>query len=130
VTDTGYRARWHGIDRRAAPELRDDGWWVVLVDERPAEGFDPLGDDGPWFRAVPAGECDVVVHVRRAGTWRGVPCHLHGERDGELLVHYAGGSVPEARALGFTRLARGVHARWVPRDEVRGQREESVPLTW
>ena len=129
MTYAGYRARWQGVDRRAAPELRDDGWWVVLVDEHPAEGFDALGPDGPWVRAVPVGECDAVVHVRRVGTWRGVTCAVHDERDHALLVHYTGGSVPVARALGFTRLARGVHARWVPREEVRGQREESVPLT-
>lgn len=130
MTYAGYRARWQGIDRRAAPELRADGWWVVLVDEQPAEGFDPLGADGPWVRAVPASECDAVVHVRRVGTWRGMPCAVDDERDDELLVHSTGGSVPEARALGFPRLARGVHARWVPRDEVRGRREESVPLSW
>ena len=129
MTHAGYRARWRGADRRAAPELRDDGWWVVLVEEHPAEGFDEVAPDGPWVLAVPARECDAVVHVRRVGTWRGVPCHVHDERDDELLVHYAGGSAPEARALGFTRLARGVHERWIPRDELRGQREESVLLT-
>ncbi|RBY86118.1 hypothetical protein [Blastococcus sp. TF02A-26] len=129
MTPAGYRARWRGLDHRAAPELREDGWWVVLVDENPAEDFEPLGPDGPWVRAVPVRDCDAVVHVRRVGTWRGVPCSVHDERSGELLVHYAGGSVPEAQALGFTRLARGVHARWVSRDEVRGQREESVPLS-
>ena len=129
MTYAGYRARWQGVDRRAAPELRDDGWWVVLVEDHPAEGFDALAADGPWVRAVPVGECDAVVHVRHVGTWRGVPCAVHDERDDELLVHYVGGSVPEAQALGFTRLARGVHARWVPRDEVRARREASVPLS-
>ena len=128
MTYAGYRARWQGVDRRAAPELRDDGWWVVLVEDHPAEGFDALGADGPWVRAVPVGECDAVVHVRRVGTWRGVPCAVHDERDGELLVEHTGGSWLAAREAGFDRVERGVWRRWVPRDELRGMREDTVLL--
>ena len=124
----GYRARWRGEEHRAAPELRADGWWVWLVHDRPAEGFEPVTDDGPWVRGVPVAECDAVVHVRQAGTWRGAECHVHDERGDDLLVQYAGNSVLEAARLGFTRVARGVHQRWVPRDELRGVREESVLL--
>jgi len=124
-----YRARWRGEDHRAAPELRGDGWWVWLVSDRPRDGFTAVTEEGPWVRGVPVGDCDAVVHVRQTGTWRGVPCHVHDERDDELLVQYAGDTVPEAARLGFTRVARGVHQRWVPREELRGMREESVLLT-
>ena len=124
----GYRARWRGEDHRAAPELREDGWWVWLVRDRAADGFEAVTDDGPWVRGVPFADCDAVVHVRLAGTWRGVECHVHDDRGDDLLLQYAGSSVLEARQLGFDRVARGVHRRWVPREELRAVREESVLL--
>lgn len=47
---------------------------------------------------------------------------------GELLVEYTGGLLPVARKLGMERVERGVHRRWVARDEVVGLREEAVLL--
>jgi len=129
---TTYRARWRGEELRATPEQRFDGLWVWLVAPRATVGFDAVTDDGPWVRQVPAADCDVLLLVRTAGTWRGLPVHVHDERTGDgggdLLVEYAGGSTPEAAAAGFERVARGVHRRWVLRDEVRGLREDTALL--
>ncbi|SCX45700.1 hypothetical protein SAMN03159343_1650 [Klenkia marina] len=122
----GYRARWRGEEWRAAPEQRGDGLWVWLVADRPLEDFTPLTDDGPWVHEVPAAACDAVVVVRQLGTWRGHDVLVVDERPGDLLVEFAGGSVLEARAAGFERVARGVHRRWVPAEELRGRREEQV----
>ena len=129
---TTYRARWRGEELRASPEQRFDGLWVWLVSPRPGAGLEPLAEDGPWVVAVPAAECDVLLLVRTAGTYRGAPVHVHGERSApgtdELLVEHVGGSVLDARRLGFDRADRGVHRRWVPRDEVRGLREDTAVL--
>lgn len=127
-----HRARWQGEELQATPEQRFDGLWVWLVAPRPRTGFAAVTDEGPWVRAVPAADCEVLLLVRTAGTWRGAPVHVHDARtrDGaeDLLVEHTGGSAPAAVAAGFERLARGVHRRWVPRAEVRGLREDTVVL--
>ncbi|MCO7218801.1 hypothetical protein [Klenkia sp. PcliD-1-E] len=122
----GHRARWDGEEWRATPEQRGDGLWVWLVAERPREGFLALSDDGPWVHEVPAAACDAVLLVRLAGSWRGSDVLVVDERSDDLLVEFRGGSVLEARAAGFEPVARGVHRRWVPRDEVRGLFEEQT----
>lgn len=126
MSTAGHRARWRGEEWRASPEQRGDGLWVWLVADRPREGFVALADDGPWVHEVPASDCDAVVLVRRVGTWRGQDVLVVDERPDDVLVEFAGGSVLEARAAGFERVARGVHRRWVPVDELRGVREDQV----
>ncbi|SDF97645.1 hypothetical protein [Klenkia brasiliensis] len=122
----GHRARWAGQDWRATPEQRGDGLWVWLVADRPHPGFLALTEEGPWVHEVPAAACDAVLLVRLTGVWRGTDVLVVDERPDDLLVESRSGSVLEARAAGFERVARGVHRRWVPRDELRGLREEQT----
>ncbi|GGL10631.1 hypothetical protein Sme01_16020 [Sphaerisporangium melleum] len=123
----GYRARWRGAEYEASPDPRPDGLWMRLRATAPADGFTQVAP-GRFVRPVPAGDCDEVTFVTVAGRWRDAPCQVHGERDGELLVEYVGGSLPVARDLGLSRVERGVHQAWVPRDEVLDLREHVVPL--
>ncbi|SDQ42606.1 hypothetical protein [Thermostaphylospora chromogena] len=122
-----YRARWRGTDYEANPDPRHDGVWVRLRRAEPAEGFEEV-EPGLYVRAVPLAECEAVFHVMLVCEWRGAPCRVHAERPGELLVEYTGGLLPVARKLGMERVERGVHRRWVARDEVVGLREEAVLL--
>jgi hypothetical protein len=104
-----------------------DGVLVRLRRDTPAEGFTAVEAD-LHVRVVPAAECDAVVVVTTTGIWRGQPCQVHDERGDDLLVEHTGGSWVDARSAGFDRVARGVWRRWVPRDEVRGLREDTVLL--
>ncbi|MFC4529494.1 hypothetical protein [Sphaerisporangium dianthi] len=122
-----YRARWRGVEYEAGPDPRPDGLWMRLRAPEPAAGFEPVAP-GRFVRPVPAHECEAVVFVTTAGRWRGAPCQVHDERDGRLLVEYVGGLLPEALALGFERVERGVHRAWVPREEVLELHEHAVPL--
>ncbi|WP_405140141.1 hypothetical protein OG589_25095 [Sphaerisporangium sp. NBC_01403] len=122
-----YRARWRGAEYEASPEPRSDRVWMRLRGSGPGEGFEELAP-GRFVRPVPADECEAVFFVTTVGDWRGAPCLVRDERDGELLVEYTGGRMPVARELGFERVERGVHRAWVPRDEVTGLHEQAVPL--
>jgi hypothetical protein len=128
VTWAAHRARWRGTEYRAAPAPRPEGLWVRLRRETPAPGFTEVTPDC-HVREVPVAECDVLVQVSTVCTWRGEPFAVHDEHDGRLLLEHTGGDVRRARALGAERLDRGVHRAWVPREEVRGLREEVVVLT-
>lgn len=120
-----WRARVEGEEHRAAPELRADGWWVWLLAESERPGFVPGPAAGEWVRELPLAVCEVLVHLRRVGTWRGADCAVVDERGTELLLQHLGTGAP-TRALGFEQVERGVHRRWVPADEVRGVREEQT----
>ncbi len=120
-----WRARVGGEEHRAAPELRVDGWWVWLLSPRERPGFVAGPAAGEWVRELPLADCEVLVHLRRVGTWRGADCTVVDERGTELLLQHLG-TGEQARALGFEPVDRGVHRRWVPADEVRGLREEQV----
>ncbi|MCG5218939.1 hypothetical protein [Streptosporangium sp. KLBMP 9127] len=124
---SAYRARWRGTDYPANPDPRHDGLWIRLCRAEPAEGFAEVAA-GRYVRPVPAAECEAIFHVTTVCEWRGAPCRVHEERAGELLVEYTGGLLPVARALGMERVERGVHRRWVAREEVRDLREHAVPL--
>ncbi|MET8138820.1 hypothetical protein ABZU32_00780 [Sphaerisporangium sp. NPDC005288] len=123
----GYRVRWRGEEYEAAPDPRPDGLWMRLRAAGPVDGFEPVAPDR-HVRPVPAGECERVVFVTTACLWRGAPCQVRAEREGELLVEYTGGLLPVARALGFERVERGVHRAWVSRDEVADLHEQAVLL--
>ncbi|WP_248961050.1 hypothetical protein [Sphaerisporangium perillae] len=127
MTWHAYRARLRGIEYEASPDPRPGGLWMRLRSPEPADGFEQVAP-GRFVRPVPAEECEAVVFVTTAGEWRGAPCHVHAERDGELLVEYTGGLLPVARELGMERVERGVHRAWVPRDEVLGLHEHVVPV--
>lgn len=124
----GYRARWRGVEHPASPEPRPGGLWVRLRRDTPAGGFEEAAP-GVFVRVVPVADVEVLTHVTPVCVWRGVPCRVHEDRGGRLVLEYAGGSTPEARALGMRRVARGVHRVEVGRDEVRGLREDTVVLT-
>ncbi|MGI5268813.1 hypothetical protein ACQEUU_06660 [Nonomuraea sp. CA-218870] len=127
-----YEARWRGADYPASPESRADGVWLRLRSRTPLEGFDEVAP-GRWVLPVPAAECEQVTYVTTVCEWRGVPCVVlgdeNGDENGDLLVEYVGGLAPVAADLGFGRVERGVHRRPVPRDEVSGLREEITPVT-
>ncbi|MDA0637958.1 hypothetical protein OUY22_31500 [Nonomuraea sp. MCN248] len=123
-----YEARWRGADYPASPESRAEGVWLRLRSRSPLEGFDEVAP-GRWVRPVPAADCEQVTYITTVCEWRGVPCVVLGDEDGELLVEYVGGLTPVAADLGFGRIERGVHRRLVPRDEVSGLREEITLLT-
>lgn len=122
-----YRARWRGSDYRANPDPGHDGPAIRLLRDEPAEGFEERAP-GLHVRSVPAEECEAVFHVTRVCEWRGAPCLVREEREGELLLEYTGGRLPVARALGMERIERGVHRRWVARAEVGEPREHAEPL--
>jgi hypothetical protein len=122
-----YRARWHGAAYDASPELRSGRLWMRLRSGDPAPGFEKVGSDR-YVRAVPADECEAVCFVTTVCRWRDAPFRVHDRRDGELLLEYTGGQVTVARSLGLERVERGVHRRWVPRDEVTELREHTVLL--
>ncbi|GAA2664774.1 MULTISPECIES: hypothetical protein [Nonomuraea] len=122
-----YRARWHGADYPASPEASALEVWLRLRSDEPAEGFTEV-EEGCHVMPVPATACEAVWYVTTVCRWRGVECHVHDEREGELLLEYLGGSAPEAAALGMERIERGVYRRWVPVAEVEDLQEHAVPL--
>ncbi|MEU7910631.1 SseB family protein [Microbispora bryophytorum] len=124
---SSYRARWRGADFPASPDPGHDGLLIRLLGDGPADGFEERSP-GRFVRPVPAGECEAVFHVTRVCEWRGAPCLVRDERDGELLLEYTGGRLPVARALGMERIERGVHRRWVARAEASGLHEHAEPL--
>ncbi|GII86568.1 hypothetical protein Ssi03_45580 [Sphaerisporangium siamense] len=122
-----YRARLGGVEYEASPEPRADRLWMRLRSDRPAAGFVQVSPRR-FVRPVPAEECEAVRFVTTVAEWRGAPCQVHGEHDGELLLEYTGGLLPVARRLGLERVERGVHRRWVPRDEAGDLRDQAVDL--
>ncbi|GII60370.1 hypothetical protein Skr01_04550 [Sphaerisporangium krabiense] len=122
-----YRALFDGVEYEASPDPRADGLWMRLRSDRPAAGFVQVAP-GRFVRPAPAEECEAVRFVTTVAEWRDAPCQVRGERDGELLLEYTGGLLPVARRLGLERVERGVHRRWVPRDEVRDLRDQVVDL--
>ncbi|GII78356.1 hypothetical protein Sru01_33380 [Sphaerisporangium rufum] len=122
-----YQARWRGADHPAVPDQRADGLWLRLWSAEPAAGFTQVRP-GHHVRPVPAAECAAVSFTPTVAEWRGAPFAVLGERAGELLLEYTGGSVLVARELGLDRAGRGVHRRRVPRHEVRNVRTDVVPL--
>jgi hypothetical protein len=122
-----YRARWRGADYDASPELRSGRLWMRLRSGAPASGFAEVRA-GLHVRAVPADECEAVSFVTTVCRWRGEPFRVHDQREDALLLEYTGGHVTVARSLGLERVERGVHRRWVPRDEVAELCEHAVPL--
>ncbi|MEU4571944.1 hypothetical protein ACBI99_12205 [Nonomuraea sp. ATR24] len=122
-----YRARWQGEDFEASPEPHSLELWIRLRSAEPREGFEEV-EPGCHVLPVPAEECEALHFVITVCEWRGEPFHVHAERDGELLLEYAGASAPRAVELGLDRIERGVYRRWVPRAEAADLREEAVPL--
>lgn len=122
-----YRARWHGAEYDASPELRFGRLWMRLRSVVPAPGFEEVRSDR-HVRAVPADECEAAWFVTTVCRWRDAPFRVHDRRDDALLLEYTGGHVTVAQGLGLERVERGVHRRWVPRDEVAELRVLTVPL--
>ena len=122
-----YRARWRGVYYEASPESHSLELWVRLRSPDPVDGFEEV-EPGCHVRTVPAEECEALHFVTVVCGWRGERCHVHAERDGWLLLEYAGGSAKTARELGMERIERGVYRLWVPRAEVNDLGEEAVPL--
>jgi hypothetical protein len=122
-----YRARWHGAEYDASPEQRSGRLWMRLRSTTPDPGFEEVRSDR-HVRAVPADECEAVCFVTTVCRWRDAPFRVHDQREDALLLEYTGGQVTVARSLGLERAERGVHRRWVPRDEVTELREHSVSL--
>ena len=122
-----YRARWYGADYDASPELRSGRLWMRLRSAAPAPGFEEVRA-GRYVRAVPADECEAACFVTTVCRWRGAPFRVHDQREDALLLEYTGGQVTVAQSLELERVERGVHRRWVPRDEVAELREHTVPL--
>lgn len=122
-----HRARWRGQEYPAALEATAEGVEVRLRSAVPDEGFDEVGP-GVHVRVVPAAGCDAVLSVRTVGSWRGADVVVLDARADDLLVEATGGSWTAARAAGFDRVGRGVWRRWVPRDDVRGLREDTTLL--
>jgi hypothetical protein len=125
---SGHRARWQGTEFSCSPEPRPEGLWVRLRRPTAAPGFTEVAP-GRHVRVVPAAECDVLLAAVTVCRWRGEPWVVHDERPGELLLEHTGGSTPRARELGAGRVDRGVHRRWVPRDEVTGLHEQLTVLS-
>ena len=121
-----WLARVDGEEHPAAPELRVDGWWVWLGSPRERAGFRPGPVDGEWVRELPLAACEVLVHLRPVGTWRGLECAVVAERDDELLLQPLGEDLARPRELGFVETDRGVLRRWVPADDVRARRQEQT----
>ncbi|WP_327092032.1 hypothetical protein OIE66_15785 [Nonomuraea sp. NBC_01738] len=122
-----YRARWSGQLFEAALEQREDGVWVRLLSDVPAQGFVALEADR-HVRAVPAAECESVEFVTVVCRWRDEPFLVYGEREGELLLQYTGARVTVARRLGLERAERGVWRRWVAAAEIEGLHERAALL--
>lgn len=122
-----YRARWQGADYVASPEPHALELWIRLRSAEPREGFEEV-EAGCHVRPVPVGECEAVHFVVTVCRWRGEPFQVLAERDGELLLEYAGGSARTAVELGLDRVERGVYRRWVPRIEAGELREHPVPV--
>lgn len=127
TTWCSYRARWQGTEYACTPDQYEDGLWVHLRSAHALDDFEEL-EPGIHLRLVSALECDMLAHVTMVCQWRGEPCLVRDERDGEVLLEYTGGQVPRALALGLERIERGVYRGWMPRDEVRGLRENTVLL--
>ncbi|MEU7740806.1 hypothetical protein [Nonomuraea sp. NPDC049158] len=127
MTRSFYRARWGGADYEAAPESRADGVWLRLRVTAPSAGFEEVAP-GIWVRAVPAAECERVDLVTTTCAWKGASFLVIAEKDGEVLLEYAGASAPVAMELGLERVERGVYRRWVARDEVAALREHAADL--
>ena len=122
-----HRARWRGQEYPAALAGTTDGTEVRLRSAAPDDGFTEVAD-GVFVRSVAAADCDVVLSVATVGTWRGHDVVVLDDRDDQLLVEDTGGSWTAARATGFDRVGRGVWRRWVPREDVRGLREDTTVL--
>ncbi|MBF8193891.1 hypothetical protein ITP53_51100 [Nonomuraea sp. K274] len=129
MTWSRYLARWRGADYTASPELRAGGLWLRLRAPGPADGFEQAAP-GRWVRPVPAAECERVSFVTTVCEWGGAPFLVLADRDGELLIEYCGGLTPVAERLRLERIERGVHRRWVPRDEAMDLRENTVHLSF
>ncbi|MFD1934563.1 MULTISPECIES: hypothetical protein [Nonomuraea] len=127
MTRSPYRARWRGADYPASPDASALEVWLRLRRDDPAEGFTEV-EDGCHVRTVPAAECESVWFVTTVCTWRGMEFLVHDERAGEVLLEYAGGSAPEAVALGLERIERGVYRLWVPRSDVGELQERAISL--
>lgn len=127
TTWAGHRARWRGEEYPAALAGTTDGTEVRLRSAAPAEGFTEVAA-GVFVRSVAADACDAVLSVRTVGSWRGLQVVVLDDRDDDLLVESLDGSWTAARTAGLDRVARGVWRRWVPREEVRGLREDTVLL--
>ncbi|MEV1243733.1 hypothetical protein ACIBO2_11185 [Nonomuraea sp. NPDC050022] len=127
MTRSFYRARWGGVDYEAAPELSADGVWLRLRDTAAQAGFEEIAS-GVWVRAVPAAECERVDLVTTVCVWKGASFLVIAEKDGEVLLEYAGASVPVAMELGLERVERGVYRRWIAGDEVTALREHAADL--
>lgn len=123
----GHRARWRGQEYPVALSGTLDGLEVRLRSASPDDGFDEVAA-GVFVRAVAARECDVVLSVTTVGTWRGHAVVVLDDREDQLLVEDTDGSWTAARATGFDRVGRGVWRRWVPREDVRGLREDTTVL--
>ena len=122
-----HRARWRGQEYPAALAGTTDGTEVRLRSAAPDDGFTEVAD-GVFVRSVAAADCDVVLSVATVGTWRGHDVVVLDDREDQLLVEDTGGSWTAARATGFDRAGRGVWRRWVPREDVRGLREDTTVL--
>lgn len=126
-----YRSRWQGMEWECTPEQFVDGLWVHLLSQQPLEDFEEVVP-GVHIRLVSAAECDMVAHVTMVCEWRGEPFVVLDERTAagaeDLLLEYTGGKVPRAHELGLERIERGVYRGWVPREEVRGLREDMTML--
>ncbi|WP_336204532.1 hypothetical protein [Nonomuraea sp. LPB2021202275-12-8] len=122
-----YRARWRDADYAASPEPHALELWIRLRSPEPADGFEEV-EPGCHVRTVPAAECSALHFVTTACRWRGELFHVHGERDGRVLLEYPGGSSLDALKLGMERVERGVYRLWVPRAEVTGLQEHAIPL--
>lgn len=127
TTWCAHRARWQGAEYACALDQYADGLWVHLKSAQPLDGFEEL-EPGLYLRLVNAAECDMVAQITMVCQWRGEPCLVHDERGEELLLEYTGGRAPRALALGLERIERGVYRGWVPREEVRGLRENIALL--
>lgn len=123
----GYRVRWQGEEYAASPQWRTDGLWLRLRRSEPADGFEAVTEE-LFVQPVPVADCTAVTFVSTVCQWRGASCLVLGERDAEVLLEYAGGSAPAARTLGLERIERGVYRGWVPREDVRGWRENTELL--
>jgi hypothetical protein len=124
-----------GEQQRAVLEAVRSPWWSYVVRRDATDHVVDLEAAGDRVEVVDAGgrrtaarDCAELAFVTTVCDWRGLPCVVLDEREGSLQVEYTGGRAPDARALGFDRVERGVHREWVPRAGVRGLRECRVPL--
>ncbi|HEV2088089.1 MAG TPA: hypothetical protein VGR21_07240 [Cryptosporangiaceae bacterium] len=127
MTWWSYRARWRGVEYTVNPDSGPDGLLLRLFGHEGGDGFEEVAP-GVYVRAVPVTECEVFVYVTTVCEWSRLPCQVSASRGDELLLEYTGGRAPVARFHGFERIERGVYRRWVPREEVRALRENTLVL--